>query len=302
MIAKPSADPTPRPPLTTTFASRSETPPALSSTRSSTRDERCRRRRCERSRPARLRPAGCVCGATVRIRGEPCSRASSSRLPPQRTRVTTSPSIAVTFAANGWSSRAATCASSSLPRSEPAATIVSAPCRGLDERGRPRGRRVRAVDRDRAHVAERAREPERLQRQVVVRLDEDEDAHATPSACITSTTRGAAAAPSPRISACLPWPSGSDEPELLELRRRAAPARRLRAASTSPAAGPAPTGSAAGSVPRARSGRREAALRRRRARRLTSRSQRTRPSPTSIFFSPVTTGRPSAYATRIPTW
>ncbi len=80
--------------------------------------------------------------------------------------------------------------------------------RGVDERCRPRRGRVRAVDRDRAHVAERAREPERLQRQVVVRLDEDEDAHATPSPCITSTTRGAAAAPSPRISACLPWPFG----------------------------------------------------------------------------------------------
>ena len=33
----------------------------------------------------------------------------------------------------------------------------------FDERGRPRCGRVRALDRDRAHVAERAREPERLQ-------------------------------------------------------------------------------------------------------------------------------------------
>ena len=39
MMAKPSAEPTPRPPLTTTFASRSETPPDDSSTRSSTRGE-----------------------------------------------------------------------------------------------------------------------------------------------------------------------------------------------------------------------------------------------------------------------
>ena len=46
-------------------------------------------------------PAAWTCGATVRIRGSPCRRASSSRLPPQRIRVTTSPSIRITFAAKG---------------------------------------------------------------------------------------------------------------------------------------------------------------------------------------------------------
>jgi hypothetical protein len=40
--------------------------------------------------------------------------------------VTTSPSIAVTFAAKGRSRIAPTCASTSFPRSVPAATIASA--------------------------------------------------------------------------------------------------------------------------------------------------------------------------------
>ena len=83
---------------------------------------------------------------------------------------------------------------------------------------------------------------------------------------------------------------------------RAATARRPRAASTSRAAGRAPTDSAAGSGPRAPSAPRAARPRTRRARRPASRSTRARPSASSIFFSPVTTGSPSAYATRIPTW
>src|SRR6478735_7229729 len=124
MIANPSAEPTPRPPPTTTFASRSETPVLASSRRSSTLGEPSSSAISVSTSP--ISAAGCVCGATVRSSGEPCSRASPRRLPPQRWRVTTSPSIAVAFAANGWSSIAPTCASSSFPRSEPAATIASA--------------------------------------------------------------------------------------------------------------------------------------------------------------------------------
>ena len=57
-------------------------------------------------------------------------------------------------------------------------------------------------------------EPERLQRQLVdlaaLVLHERENAHhATPRSRITPTTAGAASAPSPRISACLPGPPGT---------------------------------------------------------------------------------------------
>jgi hypothetical protein len=65
-----------------------------------------------------------VCGATVISFTSPWSRASSSRLPPQRWRVTTSPSTEITFAANTPSSITAACASTSLPRSVPAAITV----------------------------------------------------------------------------------------------------------------------------------------------------------------------------------
>src|SRR5581483_105557 len=56
--------------------------------------------------------------------------------------------------------------------------------------------------------AEAAGERERLQRQLVIGLDEGED-HATPSRRRTSRTAGAASGPRPRISAFLPWPSGT---------------------------------------------------------------------------------------------
>ena len=94
MIAKPSAEPTPRPPLTTTFASASETPPPAAATRSSdahaqVRVGERRRERLDRGAPPRRR----LGGDDVRRDGEraPASRAaraSSSRLPPQRMRVT----------------------------------------------------------------------------------------------------------------------------------------------------------------------------------------------------------------------
>src|SRR2546425_1096504 len=48
---------------------------------------------------------------------------------------------------------------------------------GVRDRSRPGRGRIRPVDGDRPHVAERLGKPERLQRQLVVRLDEDEDAH-----------------------------------------------------------------------------------------------------------------------------
>src|SRR5262249_53866189 len=69
----------------------------------------------------------------------------------------------------------------------------------------PRGRAKRPVELPRLRVAERLRERDRLLRELVG-FDEDEDAHATPSFCITSTTAGAASGPWPRTSACLPCP------------------------------------------------------------------------------------------------
>ena len=58
-------------------------------------------------------------------------------------------------------------------------------------------------------LAERAGERQRLLRELAGLLDVDEDAHATPIFCSTSTTAGAASGPWPRISASLPWLSGT---------------------------------------------------------------------------------------------
>ena len=91
---KPSALPTPRPPPTTTRASASETLPALGSTRRATRTRR--------SVSLSVGVKGCIsrglalaagsaaraCGAAVSSLTAPFRWASSSRLPPQRWRVT----------------------------------------------------------------------------------------------------------------------------------------------------------------------------------------------------------------------
>ncbi len=50
---------------------------------------------------------------------------------------------------------------------------------------------------------------ERLQRQLVAWLDENEDGHAIPSSRSSSTTAGAACGPCPRIRALVPFPSGT---------------------------------------------------------------------------------------------
>src|SRR4029079_10912693 len=55
----------------------------------------------------------------------------------------------------------------------------------------------------------RPRERQRLARQLVVGALQEDERHATPSCWSTSTTRGAAAGPSTRISACLRAPSGT---------------------------------------------------------------------------------------------
>ena len=190
-----------------------------------------------------------ACGCTVRSAVGAWMRASSSRLPPQRTRVTSAPpsdgAAATQFAARGRSSSAATWARTSLPRSVPGprtavadsrratSTIASAIARGACEREdlvlrhverldpvsrERRRRRLCRIDTsaDRLHraAAEGTGEGQRLQRRLVDGavpvLDVDQGRrHRIPISCSISTTRGAADAPSPRISACLPSPSGT---------------------------------------------------------------------------------------------
>ena len=174
-------------------------------------------------------------------------RASSSRLPPQRTRVTSSgepPRTSVQLAANGRSRRAATCPSTSLPRFVPAATTAPG-AQAVDQvehapRPRPRGvggeplvlghvsaRHTVGAQRGRGLTGagayeqrvqrlpgrELAGQRERLQGELVdpagLVLHKAEDHQATPSSRMTSTTAGAASAPWPSTAACLPWPGGS---------------------------------------------------------------------------------------------
>ena len=194
---KPSAEPTPRPPLTTTFASASETPPvdvvdALGDPHGAGRLAERGRERLDRRRAGRL-GGGTACGATV----SSGSGAVDARLLEQaaapahaRDRTVAASTPRCTLAANGRSSRAATCASTSLPRSVPAATTASATAarRARDapsprpparRRRRPRPRAARVAgdggagaDGDRVdRVAERRAKRQRLQRQLVAGLD-----------------------------------------------------------------------------------------------------------------------------------
>ena len=116
----------------------------------------------------------------------------------------------------------ATSRSRRRPRATSAPRARRAPARSRQARS-SRTPRLGVVDRlDAGHgkrlagregmerLAERARECERLLRQVAGLLDVDERCHhATPIRCSTSTTAGAASGPWPRISASLPCPSGT---------------------------------------------------------------------------------------------
>ena len=185
-----------------------------------------------------------TCGATERIRGEPCSRASSSRLPPQRWRVTTSPSI------RGDVRRERLVE----PRRDVREHLVAAVRAGRDDRVGSAGRgrrsppprrpaRTAPSTRDGAHVAERrartrapAATARRRARRRRGRSRDTQLLHAP------RRPRRRPPAPSPRISACLPWPSGHDEAQLLELRLGPRRARALRPACASRAARPGTDG------------------------------------------------------------
>ena len=138
MGAKPSADPAPRPPLTTTLASASETPPPASvCVRSATRTTRSAsvsagvNSETAVCAGAAAGAASTTCGATVRSFVLPWTRACSSRLPPQRRRVTSagSPGAAsMQFAASGRSPIAAAWAIASVARSLPGAITATGAC------------------------------------------------------------------------------------------------------------------------------------------------------------------------------
>ena len=151
-----------------------------------------------------------------------------------------------------------------------------------------------------------AREGERLQRRLVDLargvLEVDEDAHATPICWSTSTTRGAAAAPSPSTSACLPSPSGTTSRSFSS--RCSGRVGRSGLERLSLRAKPARDGRVARQVEpflHADDGRQGEDVDVAAARRPPARSARSRPRPTRAL-SPVAIGRPSACATRMPTW
>ena len=73
--------------------------------------------------------AATACGWTVMSSGDASTRASSRRLPPQRILVTSAPLAETQLAARGRSSSAATCASTSFPRSVPGPMTAVAPSR-----------------------------------------------------------------------------------------------------------------------------------------------------------------------------
>ena len=170
--------------------------------------------------------AASACGATDSSGSGEWMRASSRRLPPQRTRVTVSPSTAVQFAAKGRSLRAATCASTSLPLFVPGATTAEGDVRSITSSravAHAPGAYASGSSAMCARATGRAAEPTastspRVEAKVSACRDSSSSdpstssstaIYATPSSRMTFTTAGAASAPSPRISACLPWPGGT---------------------------------------------------------------------------------------------
>src|SRR5207247_1856537 len=144
MIAKPSLEPTPRPPLTITFAAARDTPPLLGWTWPETRTTR----------------SSSLGGGTLTSGGEHCGCGE----PFDRPR----------------------------------------------ERGRQRagGEGLHRLHRQRARLAELAREGERLERRIAG-LHEHQHVHNKPAFSSKSTTAGAAAGPVPSDSARRPWPAGT---------------------------------------------------------------------------------------------
>ena len=200
-----------------------------------------RRERLDPRRGSAVVSTATACGCTVSSAVGGWMRATSSRLPPQRTRVTSRRrrrrgSNAVRR--QRQVEQRGDMGNTSLPRSVPGprtavadsrratSTIASAIARGASKTSSSATcsarRRARAPPRTPVLATSASPAPRRRRARakvsawsdgsstVAVRvLDVDEDAHTTPISRITSTTRGAAAAPSPRISACLPSPSGT---------------------------------------------------------------------------------------------
>ena len=232
--ANPSALPTPRPPPTTTFASPSEIVPAAGSSRRTTRTRTSSSVSSGTNDSTASSPgsAATACGATVSSLTAPLSVASSSRLPPQRCRTT----VVGSPSSRGDDVRGERQVE---PRRDVRHHLGAAVARGgddgfrgvlldeLNDPGSPGRRRVRltGVDRERPHVAEPAGERQRLTGELP-RLDETED-HATPSSRSTSTTRGAAAAPSPSTTTGVDSSCGTDSRTFARPPSRAHRRRRL---------------------------------------------------------------------------
>ena len=96
-------------------------------------------------------------------------------------------------------------------------------------------------------LAEVAGQGQRLKRELLVRLDKNEDGHqATPMSRIISTTAGAASGPVAEHLGLLALAGRHDEAQPLEPRGRPLGRSAAPPASSAPAASPAPMGSAAG--------------------------------------------------------
>ena len=280
---------------TTTGASASESPPVDVSTRSDHAHDEVLRR-CSSGVNASTRPRSpgaasiaTACGATVISFTSPCSRASSSRLPPQRMarhlggiarRRARRSSPRARRRSSPRRGRAPRCRG----RVPAATTAASERRRQLRDRARPGLRREAAVELGDVHRRARrarpapaprrgaradqhgldgvaagvaARERQRLLRRARrprrprARTNDAGTHHATPSLLRTARPRPARR-PGPRRApppGC-PRPGGTDQPHHLEPRLARAPAsRRVDRLACARAASPAPTGSAAGSGP-----------------------------------------------------
>ena len=337
--AKPSAEPTPRPPVTTTFASASETPPAGGATRSRTRTTRSASASSGVNVSTEPGRAGLDGGDRVRrdrqerapgVQPRLLEQAAAPADARQRERVA------------GRHRRAVRRQRLAEAHGRARHRVGGGGRPGRDDRGRADAIRHAAEDRrpgvgrervervvlgdvghDGRHALRRLAPPGPIRsacvsppRPAASASACSETSVATPSACSTrtrfidatpicsrsSTTAAAASGPRPSTSACFASPSGttSRERSSREAGRagvvassglrpaRIRPGHRRVARQVQPLEH--------GHAPRA------AAARRRRGRRRPPARSGPQPPSTTTLLSPVAQGRPSAYATRRPTW
>src|SRR5216683_2859791 len=200
MMANPSFEPTPRPPLTTTFASASDTPPAGGATCSETLTIRSRLSSSSMNllTSASIGAGPCVTrnvyGATV-MSGRGLWRAAvSSRLPPHRlrTRPTGFPGVAAVGAGGEHGRHIEVVGAALKDRRDRIG------CEGLDRIG------MHSMK----GASPRPRECQCLQRGLAV-LHQNQDAQTRPMSRSISTTAGAAGGPKPSALVWRPGPPGT---------------------------------------------------------------------------------------------